>query len=149
MGSKRKKNRTEKQKNTVIEQVNMQIDYEKLATAIVKATKEAEVQKSYISDVFAIIITIAFRVVSALGIVFGTAGGIILFAQFQEITSVTGIISLMSCCMFLVIIVLMSVLLWNAAKEIDREKDKYFVVAVFSAVVSVAALVVAFVALIK
>lgn len=44
-------------------------------------------------------------------------------------------------------VALFSVIIWGAANEIDRSEDKNFVVAVFSGIVSLVALIVAFVAL--
>ena len=41
------------------------------------------------------------------------------------------------------------IIMWKAAKEIEREKDKNFIVSVFSGIVSFAALIVALVALFK
>ena len=50
--------------------------------------------------------------------------------------------------MFLVL-VLYSFLLWKSAKEVETEKDRNYIISVFSGIVSFAALIVALVALFK
>ena len=46
-------------------------------------------------------------------------------------------------------IALFSVILWRAAKEVENEKDRFYLVALFSGIVSFIALIVAVVALYK
>ena len=48
-----------------------------------------------------------------------------------------------------VVLVLYSFLLWKSAKEIETEKDRNYIISVFSGIVSFAALIVALVALFK
>ena len=45
--------------------------------------------------------------------------------------------------------VVYSLVLWRAAKEVNTEKDRNYIIALFSGVVSFAALIVALVALVK
>ena len=46
-------------------------------------------------------------------------------------------------------IALFSLILWKAAKEIEDEKDRYYLVSLFSGIVSFIALIVAIIALYK
>ena len=48
-----------------------------------------------------------------------------------------------------VVLLLYSFLLWKSAKEIETEKDRNYIISVFSGIVSFAALIVALVALFK
>ena len=61
----------------------------------------------------------------------------------------SSIVTLLVFLEIIIMVALYSVLLWKAAKEIEKETDRNYVVSMFSGVVSFAALIVALVALVK
>ena len=142
-----------------IGELNLEADYDKLAEAIVKASnkeKQQSEKKSFVSNSFAFWISLVFRFVPLFGIAASAFG---LFALFKYATSVaawnTGynIIAnvLVLCLVGLILLAVIGycIIMWRAAKEIEQEKDKNFIVAVFSGIVSFAALIVALVAIFK
>lgn len=132
--------------------VNNEIDYDKLAEAIVKANAKHQEQYSPSREWMKYILTPIFLGVAILS-------GILAIAMFislcQNITYVfesgtlTGIITLLlwffitffaaGFCVFSIV----------AAKEIDKENDRTYVASMFSNIVAIATLVVALVALLK
>ena len=142
-----------------IGKLNLEIDYDKLAEAIVKASnkeKQQSEKKSFVSNSFAFWISLVFRFAPLVGVV-ASVFGVFLTYQYATIVAVwnTGydiVFNILVLC--LMVLILLSVIgycviMWRAAKEIEQEKDKNFVVAVFSGIVSFAALIVALVALFK
>ena len=142
-----------------IQELNLEIDYDKLAESIVKAQEksenEANKNKKFISGTFAMIISLAFRGVAILGwlISLVTPIAIINMAKsfvWNEVNAVMGnIFSIAFAVALFVVLVLYSFLLWKSAKEIETEKDRNYIISVFSGIVSFAALIVALVALFK
>ena len=137
-----------------IQELNLEIDYNKLAEAIVKA-HEANKSKKFTSGTFAMIISLAFRGVAILGwlIALVTPIAIINMAKsfvWNEVNAVMGnVFSIAFAVALFVVLVLYSFLLWKSAKEIETEKDRNYIISVFSGIVSFAALIVALVALLK
>ena len=142
-----------------IGKINFEIDYDKLAESIVKAQEksenEANRKKKFTSGTFVMIISLAFRVVAILGwlIALATPVAIINVAKsfvWNEVNAVIGnVFSIAFVAALFVVLVLYSFLLWKSAKEIETEKDRNYIISVFSGIVSFAALIVALVALFK
>lgn len=143
-----------------IQELNLEIDYKKLAQAIVEAQNDAEKQqtegKSFVSKSFAFWISLFFRFVSIFGIAVCIIGFIAII-QYAINTAVwtpannivANVFALGIVGLVLVAFGAYCIVMWRAAKEIEQEKDKNFIVAVFSGIVSFAALIVALVALYK
>ena len=62
-------------------------------------------------------------------------------------TLVTNILTIVLSASILFIVFIFSVLIWGASNEIEKSDDKHFIAAIFSGIVSLAALVVSFIAL--
>ena len=140
------------------ETVLLEIDYDKLATAIVKA-KEIEQDKNKqtksVSRFFATIISIVFGVVGAFSVIMAI-GSIIavfkylpngVFNNFNSAINTIGqiVIYLMVFSLF----ILFAIMLFVSAKEISKEKDRNYIVSVFSALTSLSAFIVAVIALFR
>ena len=142
-----------------IAELNLEIDYDKLAEAIVKAQEKSENEanrnKKFTSGTFAMIICFAFRGVAILGwlIALATPIAIINMAKsfvWGEVNAiVSNVFSIAFAVALFVVLVLYSFLLWKSAKEIETEEDRNYIISVFSGIVSFAALIVALVALFK
>ena len=164
-----------------IKELNVDIDYDKLADAIVVAQKKAiekenenaEAKKKenifsaiwkilkgkksddgrYISAPFVVIVSLFYRIIALFGflalIVFDIVGITSLVRSpwneagriFINILSIIFIV-LISICVFL-----FSIMFWGAANDIEYEKDKNYILGTFSGLISVAALIVAIIAL--
>lgn len=130
------------------------IDYDKLAEAIVAAQEKQTAQYSVTREWMKILVVPVFWLIAIITGLFGIAfvwqGGKTLVIALQQ--SATG--WLMEACVggtgFIVGLFLVTVALLTgaSAREVDKEKDKNFVVAVFSGIVSLVALVVSCIALI-
>lgn len=166
-----------------IESVNLDIDYNKLAHAIVKAQKNAEEKrfneenktkntiKDYIKaiglilknkgntqgnltvSIFVLLISITFKLISITGFCVTVIGVIIAVKCFLHGLDVGNIalwiIFAIVLIVLSVIVFLYSVIIWGASYEVEREKDKNYIVSVFSGIVSFAALIIAIIALVK
>lgn len=142
-----------------IGELNFDIDYDKLATAIVKALEktitDANQSEKFTSGTFAMVIVVAFRCVAILGWILAIATSFAIVNMVQSfvldgLRSVVGnVLGIAFSVALFVILVLYSVLLWKSAKEIETEKDRNYIIAVFSGIVSFAALIVVLVALFK
>lgn len=142
-----------------IGEINLEIDYDKLAESIVEAQSIADKQRtrnSFVSDSFVFLISLFFRVVSILGITVCILGFITIVKNaINTVTMASAYDVVVN--MFASVIVGFAlimfgaycIIMWKAAKEIEQEKDKNFIVAVFSGIVSFVALVVALLALFK
>ena len=142
-----------------IQELNLDIDYDKLAEAIVKAREksedEANKKRKFTSGSFAMLITVAFRGFSifvGLLCVAILAALIFTWNSFKWNTFANAAGSIMALFMFIsfaIVAGIYAVLLWKSAKEIETEKDRNYIISVFSGIVSFAALIVALVALFK
>lgn len=143
-----------------IQELNLEIDYKELAQAIVEAQNDAEKQqterKSFVSNSFAFWISLFFRFVSILGIAVCIIGFITII-QYAINTAiwntphniVANIFVLGTIGLLLISFGAYCIIMWRAAKEIETEKDRNYIISVFSGIVSFAALIVALVALFK
>lgn len=165
-----------------IKELNLEIDYDKLAEAIVKAQKKAteseETEKStkekrnlfvnigrilrgerskdgrMLSAPFEIFISSLYRTIAIMGcimiVIFNISAVIVLInASWQDLAIISNIISIILTISISFLGFLVMVLFWGAANEIEHEKDKNYIIGVFSGIVSVAALIVAIIALYK
>lgn len=137
----------------------IEIDYDKLADAIVKAQENvaatAKNKKRYTLGTFATPLIIAFYGLSILGWIFVVAVPIGVYNtwntfHWSNVTEcISSIIILLSTLGIAVTVALYSILLWKSAKEVEAETDRNYIISMFSGVVSFAALIVALVALVK
>ncbi len=164
-----------------INQINLEIDYDKLAQAIVKAqekTKSISIETakkektgffksvwkilkgerskdgSFLSAPFTIIIYLLYRIIAIIGffamIVLDVESVIAFTKMSWQGTQIIGnIIAAIIVIVVSAAIFLYMLLFWGAANEIEHEKDKNYVMSVFSGLVSVASLIVAIIILIK
>ena len=156
----KKKNKNDKpQVINNIQELNLEIDYDRLAKAMVKAQviseDEENKKRKFTSGSFSMLIMIAFYVFSVL---IGFLSVLMIFApvvswnalHWNGLTNiVTSIVTIAFCIVFAILLGLYAVLLWKSAKEIETEKDRNYIISVFSGIVSFAALIVALVALFK
>ena len=155
MGKKKEKGQTINN----IQNLNLEIDYEKLADAIVmaqeKASSNIDKSKKYTSAALAALVSTAFSGVSILGWIFTIGVPLYVWSIwhtfqwtgyeyiFSSVITILLYVGLMS------VAVVYSIVLWRAAKEVNTERDRNYIIALFSGVVSFAALIVALVALVK
>ena len=150
-----------KQPKTVINNidfVNIEINYDKLAEAIVKANEEVENKKQKSSKVLtssmAMLLSLLFAI---LGVVIGfftvavIYSYILLFPTINQITLGRGkIVSLhILICLLILAMSVTVIIMMVSAVEIYREKDRNFIMGAFSGVVGFAALVVALITLLN
>lgn len=140
-----------KYKNTYY--VTNEIDYEKLAKAIVTALdnhEQSKNTKSFTTSMFSGICSIVFRIIACC-----TGGFTICFFTLpfakqlglyenEFIVSLPNILSLVLC---ISLFGTFTFLFWKASDEIANEKDKNYILSMFSSMVSVAAMVIAAVSL--
>ena len=142
-----------------IEQLNLEIDYDKLAEAIIKAQEISEDKENtkhkFTSGSFMMFVIGAFR---AFAIILGILAAIMFLTpfiawnslQWSSFTNVfNSIFTIIFCIVIAIVLALYTALLWKSAKEIETEKDRNYIISVFSGIVSFAALIVALVALFK
>ena len=142
-----------------IQELNLEIDYDKLAESIVKANSqldaEANKSKKFTSGMFSISVFIILRVIALLGWIIAFAlliGSINTFIEmsWNDFSTISGnIFQIIYSITITVLLVLYPLMLWKSAKEIETEKDRNYIISVFSGIVSLAALIVALVALFK
>lgn len=175
--SKRKRAQTV----NIISQLNLGIDYEKLAEAIIKAQEKAKLisfettpkkkngffqsvwkiikgenskNGSLLSAPFIIVISLLYRIIAVVGflalVVIDVSSVIALAKMNWQGTQIVGnIIAAIIVIIVSVSIFLYMLLFWGAANDVENEKDKNYVISVFSGLVSVASLIVAVIILIK
>jgi len=164
-----------------INQLNLEIDYDKLAEAIVRALekakeppKDSEVAKRkrvwlavrsilkgeksndgrFLAAPFAFVVSIVFRVVALMGALaitvfdFGVVYSLVM-AEWQGVSIAANIVIIIISFALTVAGLLYMVVFWGAANDVEHEKDKNYVISVFSGLMSVAALIVAIISLYK
>ena len=142
-----------------IQNLNLEIDYDKLAESIIKAQEKAEVtaqkKRIYTLGTFATPLVVAFYSLSVLGWLLVVAVPVGVYKSWQTLrwdnflNCFSSVVSLLFLVGIAVTVALYSILLWESAKEVEAETDRNYIVSMFSGVVSFAALIVALVALIK
>ena len=142
-----------------IQELNLEIDYDKLAEAIVKANSKLDTKanqsKKFTSGMFSISVFVILRVIALLGWIIAFAlliDSINTFIEmsWNDFSTISGnIFQIIYSITITVLLVLYPLMLWKSAKEIETEKDRNYIISVFSGIVSFAALIVALVALFK
>ena len=142
-----------------IGEINLEIDYDKLAEAIVKANskieEEANKSKKFTSGMLSISVFAILRVIAMLGWIIAFAllfGSISMFVEmsWNDFSTVAeNVFQIICSIIIIVLLVIYPIMLWKSAKEIETEKDRNYIISVFSGIVSFAALIVALVALFK
>lgn len=131
------------------------IDYDKLAEAIVAAQEKQTSQYSVTREWMKTLVVPVFWGIAILTGLFGIAfvwqGGKAFVEALQKGTEVWFMDACVGGTGFIIglFFVAVAILTGASAKEVDKEKDKNFVVAVFSGIVSLVALVVSLIALIQ
>ena len=137
-----------------IDEVNIEIDYDKLAEAIVKANEKQANQYSMSREWMKFIIYPVFFGTSVMSAILSLSFGIYSVKALLDAMSgnamdlqlfIKGLVSFMIC-LYLISICLST---YFTGKEIDKEDDKQYVATMFSNVVALVALVVSLVALVK
>ena len=142
-----------------IQELNLEIDYDKLAESIVKAnTKldaEANQSKKFTSGMFSMFVFVILRLIACLGWIIAFClllGSVNILAamSWEGFFSVAeNIFQIVYTVAIVTLLILYPLMLWKSAKEIETEKDRNYIISVFSGIVSFAALIVALVALFK
>ena len=136
-----------------IGELNLEIDYDKLAEAISRVQNRQEGNYSGTREWMKFILspifwTLAF-LSAVLAIVFLIYGACTLAGMFSAgldwVAAITGVIEFFIG-LFLVAVCAFS---WVSAKEIDEEKDRQYVASLFSNIVALVALIVSLIALVK
>lgn len=138
-----------------IESVNLDIDYNKLAEAIVDAQQKANEKYSVSSEMMKFVIVPVLWILAAVCLFIG----IVFFAiLIKEASTLTENLKKQEYIRVLIILVEFFVSMFSfglaffsgfSAKEMDEEKDRHYVASVFSNIVALVALIVALIALVK
>ena len=138
-----------------IQEMNLEIDYDKLAEALIKAQGKQATQYSVTREwMKTLIIPMLWGIAiiaGLLGVIFACQGGKI-FAEALQKSAEEGVTdACMGSAGFIMglFFIMVAILAGASAKEVDKEKDKNFVVEVFSGIVSLVALIISFIALLK
>lgn len=135
-----------------IDTVNIEIDYEKLGEAIVKAQQKASEKYSVSREMMKFIIVPAFWIFAGVCGLVSICLLVIFVSSIGEVFDdsenwfAEALVWLLEFVLLLFSIVL-TILLICTAKEIDEEKDRHYIATVFSNTVSFVALIIALVAL--
>ena len=138
--------------------VSVEIDYYKLATALLQAQKKAKVyeEEKFTKSTFSFLTSGVLYVIGVLGflITLLSLGYAIYYVfkilQWTDDLHITA--NIISCIFILAIVVcigILSFMLFKSGQEIQKSEDKHFIVAVFSALSGFIALIVALVSLFK
>lgn len=147
------------QTKEVVRVMPQEFDYDKLAEAIVKATEESKKKEMEKKDSSATVLSsFATGMFVLLGVVMIFAMIVIAFASVELYKGATwGTPKEIVLSVFIALLVLfllfsaggMCVYSFRAAGEVSAEKDRQYIVAVASALISLVALIVALIALVK
>lgn len=135
--------------------IHNHIDYDKLAEAIVRAQDKQNSRYSTTREWMKFLVVPMFWGIGGIAGLFGFGflwyGGKTVISTLQNGVSTSVLNTFAGVLVFLLglFFVMVSVFTIVSAKDIDKEKDKNYVVAVFSSVVSLVALIVALIALVK
>ena len=140
-----------------IQELNLEIDYDKLADAMVKAQEktitDANQSKKFTSGMFSMSAFVILRLAASLGAIISLIIALSCFEMFKAFAwsnfglVIKNIIQIITQISLVLLSAFYSILLWKSAKEIETEKDLNYIIAVFSGIVSFAALIVALIAL--
>ena len=157
---KKEKKQQEEQSKTVIKpdvKVNVEIDYDKLAEAIVKAEKKSEdFDDKSVKYLFALQKNGTSMLYMALGIMGYIFSGLIVIALVatafivkwsSAINVISNVLTFFAIAIAVICLFIMSVFLHKSSKEIEKIKDKQLLIALSSSMTSFIALVVAIIAI--
>ena len=142
-----------------IQELNLEIDYDKLAEAIVKTNNkfEAEANKSkkFTSGMFSMFVLVILKLIAFLGwmiafaFLISSINTVFAMSWIGFSTILVNVFQIMYSAGIIVVLILYLLLLGKSAKEFSKEKDRNYIISVFSGIVSFAALIVALAALFK
>ena len=118
-------------------------------------TDRADTHGNMTSGAFAFLVSIVFRAVALVGFLVFALGIYAVVLYFLDLSwqnwpeIIRNIYALVMVAMILFVLVMYSIIMWGASNEMRKEKDKNYIISVFSGVVSFAALIVALVALLR
>ena len=130
-----------------------ELDYDELADAMVKAQKKYAEADSTISKMMSTLVGLAFYFISIIAMLLSPI--VFIYAWWYTLTSgkLADIIQILLFLGFVSglcsVVFVLGVALFRSAKELETEKDKQFIVAVFSAMMSFSAMVVALISIFK
>lgn len=166
-------------RNVIINNYNNDIDYDKLAQAIIKTqnqhiegedipeekvgflkgiwlilSNKKDTNGVFTMSLFSMFTSLLFKVIAIIGFVLGPA--IIVVTICSTVESIKAgnniFFTILTAIAFIAVSIFMivfMVIVWGASNEIDKEKDRNYVISVFSGIVSLVALIVAIIALLK
>ena len=147
----KKKNNTTVVNN--IDSVNLEIDYDKLAEAIVKARKKENEQYSVSREMMKFVITPVFWILTFVtGFISVAFWGVLITSANDMLNDenwLAGAITLLIVFFIAFFSLALTFFLGATAKEIDNENDRNYISSMFSNVVAIVALIVALIALVK
>ena len=147
----KKKNNTTVVNN--IDSVNVEIDYDKLAEAFVKAQQKANEKYSVSRELMKTIITPTLWILAVVCGFISLAFFIVLITSITDLMNaenwLVGFVSVPLLFFIVMFSAMLAFLLGATAKEIDKENDRTYVASMFSNVVAIVALIVALIALVK
>lgn len=166
------KKKDKKQTINNIQELNLEIDYNKLAEAITRAQNQSsktEIEQDYVNATLfgkkknnyialtlSQCLSVFFYIVCALDVFLTASITVKIFNYVYEMLINNQHSSVYSCVVSIGIVAMMLIISafvfcisFNIAKEIKKEKDRNYTMSVFSGIVSFAALIVALVALFK
>ena len=125
-----------------------------------KAEEDAKEQErnkfSFINQTFSFWISVVFRILSPLCMLISLIVirfGIDFFADLKKwgdwTNWIANIVTIVFLLIFAAFLFVYGIILWKSGREIEREKDRNYTIAVFSGIVSLAALIIAFLTYIK
>ena len=130
-----------------------ELDYDKLADAIVKAQKKYAESDSTLSKMMSTLVGLAFYIISIIGGLLSL--GVLIDGWYLALTGqvIDGkaniVLFLVLLTLLCVLIIVLAIALFKSAQELEKERDKQFIVAVFSAMMSFSAMVIALISIIK
>ena len=127
-----------------IDEVNLEIDYDKLAEAIAEAQHRANAKDNALDDVGIMLKQLMTTIFGLMAMIFLVTGGYEAYSIFRgtEINSVANWITIFGCFMY-------SGMLIFLLRATNKVQDKAYLMSYFSAVVSLTALIVTFIKMSK
>ncbi len=148
----KKKNNTTVVNN--IDSVNLEIDYDKLAEAIVKAQQKVNDSFSVSRETMKFILTPTLWILAFVCVVIAIAFVGVLISSINDLTKdlsnwLGSAVTILISFFITLFSAALAVFLGATAKEIDKETDRQYVASMFSNIVAIVALIVALIALVK
>lgn len=160
MSRRKYKKRIQEQNATVIKpdvKVNVEIDYDKLAEAIVKAEKKTEENDD--KEIKSVLwlqrkgAAILYRLLAFSGFAFFALGAIALIIAaigwqwVPFITVFSNILAIFTIALLLFAVVVVSMMLWTSSDQVEKVKDKQMLMSLSSGLIGFIALIAAIVAI--